>query len=218
VAEGIRDYGIDRSDVFVTSKLINGSHAYDVALAALERSLEVMQFDYLDLFLIHWPTPRSGDFVEAWRALEEVYRSGRARAIGVSNFQPDHLERLAREATIVPAVNQIEIHPYFTQDDVREFDRKHGIATEAWSPIAQGQVLDDPTITAIGRRIQRTPAQVTLRWHVQRGEIVFPKSVSPARMAENLAIFDFELADDEMAAISALNRNGRRGPHPDEFN
>ncbi len=218
VAEGIRDSGVARADVFVTSKLNNGFHAHNDALAAFERSLEVMKFDYLDLFLIHWPLPAVGDFVETWKALEEIHRSGRVRAIGVSNFQARHLTRLAAETTIVPAVNQIEIHPYFTQDDLRAFDREHGIATEAWSPLAQGQVLDDPTIVRIAERLSRTPAQVTLRWHIQRGEIVFPKSTTPKRIAENFALFDFELADEDMAAITALHRNGRRGPNPDEFN
>jgi len=218
VGEAVRDFGINRAEVFVTSKLNNGSHAHDDALAAFDRSLEVMKFDYVDLFLIHWPLPAVGDFVETWKALQEIYRSGRVRAIGVSNFQPHHLERLAAETTIVPAVNQIEIHPYFNQDDVRAFDRKHGIATEAWSPLAQGQVLDDPTIVRIAERLHRTPAQVTLRWHIQRGNIVFPKSVTPKRIAENFALFDFELLDEDMAAITALHRNGRRGPNPDEFN
>ena len=218
VGEAIRDSGIDRAEIFVTSKLNNGFHAPDKALAAFDRSLEVMKFDYLDLFLIHWPMPAIGDFVETWKALEGINRSGRARAIGVSNFQPHHLERLAAEATGTPAVNQIEIHPYFTQDDVRAFNRDHGIATEAWSPLAQGQVLDDPTIVRIAERLHRTPAQVTLRWHIQRGDIVFPKSVTPRRIAENFALFDFELTGDDMAAITALHRNGRRGPNPDEFN
>lgn len=218
VGEAVRDFGINRAEVFVTSKLNNGFHAHDDALAAFDRSLEVMKFDYVDLFLIHWPLPAVGDFVETWKALQEIHRSGRVRAIGVSNFQPHHLERLAAETTIVPAVNQIEIHPYFNQDDVRAFDRKHGIATEAWSPLAQGQVLDDPTIVRIAERLHRTPAQVTLRWHIQRGNIVFPKSVTPKRIAENFALFDFELLDEDMAAITALHRNGRRGPNPDEFN
>ena len=218
VGEAIRDSGIDRAEIFVTSKLNNGFHAPDKALAAFDRSLEVMKFDYLDLFLIHWPMPAIGDFVETWKALEGINRSGRARAIGVSNFQPHHLERLAAEAAVTPAVNQIEIHPYFTQDDVRAFNRDHGIATEAWSPLAQGQVLDDPTIVRIAERLHRTPAQVTLRWHIQRGDIVFPKSVTPRRIAENFALFDFELTGDDMAAITALHRNGRRGPNPDEFN
>src|ERR1035437_9303609 len=188
------------------------------ALAAFDRSLEVMKLDHLDLFLIHWPLPAVGDFVETWKALEEIYRSGRVRAIGVSNFQPSHIDRLGAEATVVPAVNQIEIHPYFTQDEVGAFNRDHSIATEAWSPLARGQVLGDPTIARIAKRMDRTPAQVTLHWHIQRGDIVFPKSVTPRRMAENFAIFDFELADDDMAAISALDRNGRIGPNPDEFN
>jgi 2,5-diketo-D-gluconate reductase A len=218
VGQAVRDSGIDRAQVFVTSKLNNGFHAHDKALAEFARSLEVMKLDYLDLFLIHWPLPGVGDFVETWKALEEIYGSGRARAIGVSNFQPHHLQRLVRETTVVPAVNQIEIHPYFTQEDVRAFDREHGIATEAWSPIAQGEVLDDPTIGRIAERLGRTPAQVTLRWHIQRGDIVFPKSVTPARIAENFAIFDFELTDEDMAAITGLHRNGRRGPNPDEFN
>jgi 2,5-diketo-D-gluconate reductase A len=196
VGEAVRDSGIDRAEVFVTSKLNNGFHAPEDALATFDLSLQVMKFDYLDLFLIHWPLPAVGDFVETWKTLEEIYRSGRVRAIGVSNFQAHHLERLAAKTTIVPAVNQIEIHPYFTQDDLRAFDREHGIATEAWSPIAQ----------------------VTLRWHIQRGDIVFPKSSTRARMAENFALFDFELSDDDMAAITALHRNGRRGPNPDEFN
>jgi len=218
VGEAIRDSGIDRAEIFVTSKLNNGFHAPDKALAAFDRSLEVMKFDYLDLFLIHWPMPAIGDFVETWKTLEGINRSGRARAIGVSNFQPHHLERLAAETTVTPAVNQIEIHPYFTQDDVRAFNRDHGIATEAWSPLAQGQVLDDPTIMRIAERLHRTPAQVTLRWHIQRGDIVFPKSVTPRRIAENFALFDFELTGDDVAAITALHRNGRRGPNPDEFN
>jgi 2,5-diketo-D-gluconate reductase A len=218
VAEALRDCGLDRAEVFVTSKLNNGFHAHDKALEAFDRSLEVMKLEYLDLFLIHWPLPGIGDFVETWKALEEIYRSGRVRAIGVSNFQPHHIERLAKEATVVPAINQIEIHPYFIQDDVRAFNRAHGIATEAWSPIAQGQVLDDPTILGIAGRLNRTPAQVTLRWHIQRGDIVFPKSVTPARIAENFALFDFALTDADMAAITGLHRNGRRGPNPDEFN
>jgi 2,5-diketo-D-gluconate reductase A len=219
VAEGIRDSGIDRAEVFVTSKLNNGFHARDAALRAFDQSLAVMELDYLDLFLIHWPLPAVGDFVETWKALEEIYRSGRVRAIGVSNFQPHHLERLAAETMVVPAVNQIEIHPYFIQDAVRAADRARGIATQAWSPIAQGQVLDDSVITGIAGRLARTPAQVTLRWHIQRGDIVFPKSVSQARMAENIAIFDFSLTAEDMAAISALDRpDGRRGPNPDEFN
>ncbi len=219
VAEGIREFGIDRAEVFVTSKLNNGFHARDAALRAFDESLAVMKLDYLDLFLIHWPLPAVGDFVETWKTLEEIHRTGRVRAIGVSNFQAGHLDRLAAQATMVPAVNQIEIHPYWVQDDVRAADAARGIATEAWSPIAQGQVLDDPVIVKIAARLNRSAAQVTLRWHIQRGDIVFPKSTTPARIAENFAIFDFALTAPDMAAITALHRaDGRRGPNPDEFN
>ncbi|MDP9862802.1 MULTISPECIES: aldo/keto reductase [Streptosporangium] len=218
VGAAVRASGLDRGDVFVTSKLGNGFHAYDDVLKAFNRSLEDLGSDYLDLFLIHWPLPEIGDYVETWRAMEEIHRSGRAKAVGVSNFQPHHLRRLLEETGTVPAVNQIEAHPYLTQDDVRAFNAEHGIATEAWSPIAQGKVLGDPAITRIAERHGRTPAQVTLRWHVQRGDIVFPKSVRRARMEENLDIFGFELGEDEMGEISRLNRDERVGPDPDTFN
>jgi 2,5-diketo-D-gluconate reductase A len=218
VGQAIRDSGLDRAGVFVTSKLNNGFHSHDAALEAFDRSLQVMEFDYLDLFLIHWPVPAIGDYVETWRALEEIYGSGRVRAIGVSNFQPHHLERLFAATETVPAVNQIEIHPYFNQDDLRAYDREHGIATEAYSPIAQGEVLTEPVLAEVARRVGRSPAQVVLRWHVQRGDIVFPKSLSPQRMAENFAIFDFELDDGDMRAVNGLHRNYRRNPHPDQFN
>jgi 2,5-diketo-D-gluconate reductase A len=218
VGEAIREFGIARDEVFVTSKLNNGFHAYDDALAAADRSLAALQLERLDLFLIHWPLPEVGDFVETWRAMEEIYRSGRSRAIGVSNFQAHHLRRLHDETDITPAANQIEIHPYLTQDPLRAFDAEHGIATEAWSPIAQGKVLDDPTIVRIAHNHDKTPAQVTLRWHLQRGDIVFPKSVTPSRVAENFEVFDFELDEVELADITALNRDERTGPDPDHFN
>jgi 2,5-diketo-D-gluconate reductase A len=218
VGEAVRESGIPREQVFITSKLNNGFHAPKDALRAFDRSLSIMKLDVLDLFLIHWPLPAVGDYLDTWHALEEIYASGRVRAIGVSNFQIHHLERLAQESKTVPAVNQIEAHPYFTNDEVRTYDAAHGIATEAWSPIAQGQVLRDPTIESIAGRLGRTPAQVTLRWHIQRGDIVFPKSVTPARMGENFDIFSFELSTDDMAAVTSLHRNGRRGPNPDEFN
>jgi 2,5-diketo-D-gluconate reductase A len=219
VGQGVRDSGIDRAEVYVTSKLSNGLHRPDDARRAFDGTLEALGFDYLDLFLVHWPLPGIDvDYVETWKAMEEIYRSGRVKAIGVSNFQRAHLERLLRETDVVPAVNQIELHPYLAQDPLRAFGRDSGIATEAWSPIAQGKVLDDPVITAIAERLGRSSAQVTLRWHLQRGDIVFPKSVTPARVAENFRLFDFELTDDDMTAITALDRGERIGPDPDTFN
>jgi 2,5-diketo-D-gluconate reductase A len=217
VGEAIAKSGLDPTDVFVTSKLNNNHHAYDDALASVDESLDKLGLERVDLFLIHWPLPTRGGFMDAWRALEAIYASGRARAIGVSNFQPHHLRRLHEQAQVPPAVNQIELHPFFTQDELRAFDAEHDIATEAWSPIAQGRVLDDPTIVAIGREHDRTPAQIVLRWHVELGHIVFPKSVTPDRMKENFNIFDFELTASEIGLISALDRGERTGPDPDTF-
>ena len=221
VGQAVRGSGLDRGDVFVTSKLNNGFHRPDDARVAFDGTLKTLGFDYVDLFLIHWPLPTlyGGDFVSTWRTLEEFHADGRARSIGVSNFQVHHLKRLAAETETVPAVNQVEAHPYLTNEEVRAYDREHAIATEPWSPIAKGRLLNDPTITAVADRVGRTPAQVTLRWHIQRGDIVFPKSTTPSRIRENLEIFDFELSEDDMAAISALNRGeeGRTGPHPDVF-
>jgi len=214
VGEAVRSSGLDRDEVFVTSKLRNGAHAPGAAREAFEQTLAKLGFDYLDLYLIHWPVPTT-DYAETWRTLQTFKRDGRARSIGVSNFKVEHLERLDS----APAVNQIELHPYFLNDEVRAYGEAHGIATEAWSPIAQGAVLDDPVITAIAERVQRSPAQVVLRWHLQRDTIVFPKSVTPARIEENFALFDFELTPDDVQRISALDRgeDGRTGPHPDRF-
>ena len=170
------------------------------------------------MFLIHWPLPEVRDFVETWRAFERIYAEGRARAIGVSNFQIPHLERLLAETDVVPAVNQIEVHPYLTQEGLLDFDARLGIATEAWSPLARGGVLRDPVIEGVARDNARTPAQVVLRWHVQRGSIVFPKSSSPLRMEENFEIFDFALSEEDMNRISALDRHERTGPDPDTYN
>ena len=221
VGEGIRSSGVDRDDVFVTSKLNNSFHRPDDARRAFDTTLEALGFDHVDLFLIHWPLPTryDGDFVSTWQALEEFYRDGRARSIGVSNFTPHHLRRLARETEVVPAVNQVEVHPFFTNDEVRAYGAEHGIATEAWSPIAQGGVLDDPTISSIAERVGKSTAQVTLRWHVQLGHIVFPKSVTRERVQANFEIFDFDLTDEELALISALDQgeSGRTGPNPDTF-
>jgi 2,5-diketo-D-gluconate reductase A len=218
VGKAVRASGLDRDEVFVTSKLNNGFHAHADALAAFDGTLAALGFDHVDLFLIHWPLPAVGDFVETWHALEEVYRSGRARAIGVSNFAPHHLRRLIAESDVVPAVNQIEVHPYLANDEVRAVNAEHGIVTEAWSPIAQGGVLKDPVITGIADRLGRTPAQVTLRWHIERGDVVFPKSVTRSRVEENFDLFSFELSADDMAAITGLDRHERTGPDPDTFN
>ena len=219
VGRAVASSGLDRSEVFVTSKLNNGFHRPDDARPAFDRTLEALGFEYVDLFLIHWPLPTlyGGDFVSTWKVLEEFRSEGRARSIGVSNFQPAHLDRLLADTEVVPAVNQIEIHPYLTQDDLRRYDASHQIVTEAWSPIAQGRVLDDPAVEGVATAVGRTPAQVVLRWHIQRGEVVFPKSVTPSRMRENFEIFDFELGPEDMDRITALNRNERTGPDPDTF-
>ncbi|ORB30577.1 aldo/keto reductase [Mycolicibacterium parafortuitum] len=221
VGEGIRNSGIAREDVFVTSKLNNGFHKPDDARRAFDQTLKALGFDYVDLFLIHWPLPTlyDGDYVSTWKALEEFKKDGRARSIGVSNFQVPHLEKLAQETDTVPAVNQIEVHPYFANNEVRAYGKEHSIATEAWSPIAQGKVLDDPVITRIAEATGKSPAQVVLRWHIQRGDIVFPKSVTLQRIKDNFALFDFELGDEDVDAISALDNgeSGRIGPNPDTF-
>jgi 2,5-diketo-D-gluconate reductase A len=221
VGEAIRASGLDRAGVYVTSKLNNGFHRPDDARRAFEETLSTLGFDYVDLFLIHWPLPTlyDGDYVSTWKTLEAFKADGRARSIGVSNFQVAHLERLAAECDVPPAVNQIELHPYLLNDAVRAYGEAHGIATEAWSPIAQGRVLDDPVITEIAGRLGRTPAQVVLRWHLERGSIVFPKSTTPARIEENFELFDFELAAGDGELIAGLDRGeaGRTGPHPDAF-
>lgn len=221
VGQGIQESGLSRDDVFVTSKLNNGYHRPDDARTAFDKTLSDLGTDYVDLFLIHWPLPTryDGDFVSTWKTLEEFVKDGRARSIGVSNFQPAHLERLAKETDTVPAVNQVEVHPYLVNEDVRRYGREHGIATEAWSPIAQGKVLDDPVLESIASATGKSTAQVVLRWHVQRGDIIFPKSVTPDRVRANFDIFDFELGDADMDAITALDRgeDGRTGPNPDTF-
>ena len=220
VGAAVAKSGLDRADVFVTSKLSNGCHRPDDARRAFAESLDALGFDYLDLFLIHWPLPTryDGDYVSTWQTLEEFYRDGRARSIGVSNFQPHHLRRLHQECEITPAVNQIEVHPYLTQDDVRAFCGGHQIAVEAWSPLARGgELLGDPAVVSIAKATGKSPAQVVLRWHIERGDIIFPKSVSPPRIRENIDIFDFELSASDVEAITALNKNQRTGPDPDTF-
>jgi 2,5-diketo-D-gluconate reductase A len=219
VGEAVAASGLGRADVFITSKLNNGFHRPDDARRAFDRTLSELGTDYVDLFLIHWPLPTlyDGDYVSTWQVLEEFKADGRARSIGVSNFEIAHLERLAAETGTVPAVNQIELHPYFQNSEVAAYGREHDIATEAWAPIAQGKVLDDARLQEIAARYDRTVPQVVLRWHIERGHIVFPKSVTPSRIRENLQLFDFELEPADAEAIDALDRGeaGRDGPHPD---
>jgi 2,5-diketo-D-gluconate reductase A len=221
VGDAIASSGLARDEIYVTTKLNNGFHRPDDAARELAVSLEKLQLDRVDLVLIHWPLPTryDGDYVATWQALIEFQKAGGATSIGVSNFQPDHLDRIVTETGVVPVVNQIEVHPFFGNQAARAASAGHDIAVEAWSPIAQGKVNDDATIKGIAAKVERTPAQVALRWHVQRGDIVFPKSMNADRMAQNFAIFDFELGSDDMAEITALDRgeDGRLGPNPDVF-
>jgi len=220
VGQALARSGLDRADVFLTSKLGNDAHRPDDARKAFDETLAALGTDYVDLFLIHWPLPSryGGDYVSTWKTLEEFYREGRARSIGVSNFQPHHLRRIHQETGIRPAVNQIEVHPYLTQEEVVAFCAEHQIGIESWSPLARGgALLSDPEVLSIARGVGKTPAQVVLRWHIERGYIVFPKSITPARIRENIDIFDFELTGEDVERISALNRNERTGPDPDTF-
>lgn len=210
--------GLARDEVFVTSKLNNNRHERTAALESFDRTLDALGSDHVDLFLIHWPLPEVGDYVETWHAMEEIYESGRARAIGVSNFHQHHLDRLAAEGSVTPAVNQIECYPYLTQDALRAYDEAHGIVTEVWSPLGSGTVLADATLARIAAAHGVSPAQATIRWHLQRGDVVFPKSTHMERLVENLDVLGFTLSDDEVAEISALNKDLRTGPNPDEFN
>jgi 2,5-diketo-D-gluconate reductase A len=221
VGEAIATAGIPRDELYITTKLNNGFHRPDDARRSLDESLSRLGLDRVDLFLIHWPLPTryDGDFVTTWRTMAEFVEDGRATSVGVSNFQPHHLDEIVSETGVVPVLDQVEVHPFFGNEDVRAACARHGIAVEAWAPIARGKVAEDATMTGIADRLGRTPAQVALRWHVQRGDIVFPKTVTPERMRENFDIFDFELSDDDMSTITALDRgeDGRGGPNPDTF-
>jgi diketogulonate reductase-like aldo/keto reductase len=217
VGQAIHAAGLAREEVFVTTKCANGDHGFDQATRALKASLDRLEVEHVDLYLIHWPIPTRDRYVETWRAFVEAQQQGLVRSIGVSNFQPAHLERIIRETGVTPSVNQVELHPYLQQAGLRHEHEQLGIVTEAWSPIAQGAVLDDPVITEIARARDRSPAQVVLRWHLQLGNVVIPKSVTPERIAENFELFDFELAGEEMDRIAALDRGERTGPDPDSF-
>lgn len=218
VGRALATSGIPREELFVTTKLWNTEQGYDSALRAFDASLAALGLDYIDLYLIHWPAPERDLYLDSWRALEHLVKEGRIRAAGVSNFQRAHLQRLLDSSDLVPALNQIELHPGLQQSELRAFHAEHGIATEAWSPLAQGAVLDDEAITSIAGRTGKSPAQVVLRWHLQLGNVVIPKSVTPSRIRENFEVFDFELTDEDMSTIAGADRDLRTGPHPDEFN
>jgi 2,5-diketo-D-gluconate reductase A len=217
VAEAIARSELDRSEVFVTTKLWNSDQGRDRALRSFEGSLSRLGFDYVDLYLIHWPAPSLGLYVETWEAFTELQRDGRVRSIGVSNFTIEHLERIIDDSGVVPAANQIELHPQLQQVELRRFHSEHGIVTEAWSPLARGQMLRERVFEEIARRRERTPAQVILRWNVQLGNVVIPRSVNPSRIEENFNLFDFSLSDEEMETINGLDQSARIGPDPRTF-
>jgi diketogulonate reductase-like aldo/keto reductase len=208
-----------REDIFLTTKVWNGNHGYDTTLRGFDDSLQQLGLDYIDLYLIHWPQPKRALFVDTYRALERLYGEGRVRAIGVSNFLPEHLEQLMHATEVVPAVNQIELHPWFQQVRLREFNARHGIRTIAWSPLARGAVLTDPVVAEVAQDMGKTPAQIVLRWHLQLGNTAIPKTATYKRMSENLRVWDFTLNEDAMARLAGLDDpNGRIGSHPDEVN
>ncbi|HWE91160.1 MAG TPA: aldo/keto reductase [Pseudonocardiaceae bacterium] len=218
VGRAVQDSDIPRDELFITTKLWNADHEHDAALRAFDGSLNRLGLDYVDLYLMHWPVPSQDRYVDAWRAMEKVHAEGRAKAIGVSNFTQETLARLLRETDVVPAVNQIELHPYLVQREMRAFHAEHGIATEDWSPLGQGKgLLDDPVLEKLAQRYGKSPAQVVLRWHLQLGDIVIPKSVTPSRIQENIDVFDFELAAEDVEQITGLDRAERFGPNPATF-
>ncbi len=217
VGQAIRSSGLDRDEVFITTKLWNGDQGYDNARRAFARSLDRLESDYVDLYLIHWPVPSRDLYVETWKALIECHQEGRARSIGVSNFEIAHLERIIDETGVTPAVNQIELHPQLQQRELRAFHARHSILTEAWSPLGQGAALDEAVIREIAEELGRTPAQVVLRWHIELGNVVIPKSVTPARIEENFELFDFELGPERLSRIAELDAGERTGPDPNQF-
>jgi len=217
VGQAFRASGLSRDEVFITTKCFNDDHGFEQAKRALRASLDRLELDHVDLYLIHWPVPSKDLYVETWKAFVELQQEGLTRSIGVSNFQPDHLRRIVDETGVTPSVNQVELHPYLAQPGLRREHEDRGILTEAWSPLAQGAVLDDPAITGIADAHGKTPGQVVIRWHLQLGNVVIPKSVTPERIEQNFDVFGFELSSDEMDAITALDRGERTGPEPDAF-
>lgn len=217
VGQGIKQSGVVRNDIFVTTKVWNDAQGYEEATAALNASLDRLQLDYVDLLLIHWPTPKQDRFVDTWRAFIDAQKEGKVRSIGVSNFNADHLQRLIDETNVAPVINQIELHPYLQQAELRAFHREHHIVTQAWSPLGQGEVLNDAVIGAIASVHGKTPAQIIIRWHMQLGNVAIPKSVTPSRIGSNFQVFDFELSNQEMAQIAQLDQGRRMGPDPLTF-
>ena len=215
VGDGVRASGVPRNEVFVTTKVWDDDHGFDKTRRAFDTSLELLGFDYVDLYLIHWPVPSTDLFVETWRALEAIKADGRALSIGVSNFAPHHIDRLLDETDTVPAINQVELHPWLPQQQVRDYDASHGIRTEAWSPLARGRLIGDRVLDSIAAKHDRSPAQVVIRWHLQLGNVVIPKSVTASRIVENFQVFDFELDTADLAAIAGLESGTRTGMDPD---
>ncbi len=217
VGRAIAASGLPREDVFVTTKVWNTDHGYDATQRAMDKSLGLLGLDHVDLYLIHWPSPATGDYVETWRSVLDLQQQGLTTSVGVSNFQVAHMQRIIDEFGVVPAVDQVELHPWLPQSQVRTFNADHGIVTEAWSPLASGELLDDATLAGIGAKHGKSAAQVMIRWHLQLGNVVLPKSVTPARIAENVDVLDFELDPEDLAAIGGLETGHRTGPNPDEF-
>ena len=219
VGAAVRGCGLSREELFVTTKVWNSAQGRELSIESFERSLETLGFDYLDLLLIHWPAPANDLYVETWETFIELRDSGRVRSIGVSNFDPEHLHRVIEATGVVPAINQVELHPFFQQRLLRYFHDLHGIVTEAWGPIARGAVDDDPLLVVLANSYGRTPAQIALRWEIQHGIVTIPKSATPGRIASNFDVFDFEISADDMAMIDAIDRpDGRFGPVPSEMN
>jgi len=217
VGLAVKDCGLPREDLFITTKVWNTDHGYDATLRAFDRSLELLGVDYVDLYLVHWPSPATGDYLATWDAVLALHDRGVARSVGVSNFHVPHLESIIERFGVVPAINQIELHPWLPQAEIRAFDAQHGILTEAWSPLAAGQLLADPALAAVGAKYGKTAAQVLIRWHLELGNVVLPKSVTPERIRQNIEVFDFGLDEEDFAAIAALETGRRTGPHPDDF-